>query len=372
MSRWIRVASLTLAVSWLSVGARAVEVSVQLQSATARACRPGDPRSSPRPRPICESPAAAVTIVPGASTGLPSSIDVDAVGEVIRGALNLDGYTLAGVPVAPWSGGIDRIASSRLEVTDSNGAWPVSLAGQVDAGSWRVVVTGFTDQASFAGHLELTLRQDTGGSGWSSRWTTWVVTYSFAALPTAGAPPCMGETLHFDDDADGEVNVRDLAPHGLDPTFGAAVDEWGRTIVEFCPQAFASCSRADFRNDEVLSKAPRDCRLVGAKAERQCVPAEMFGPGVAAAPPTRQCLGYDVISDADADGEPDATDRCGGTPASSLVDGSGCSAAQFCLQQSVSACRRADFQNDEPFTKGPGDCAKTRVKPRACTAATLN
>jgi hypothetical protein len=98
----------------------------------------------------------------------------------------------------------------------------------------------------------------------------------------------------------------------------------------------------------------------------------MFGPGVAAAPSRRQCLGHDVISDSDADGEPDATDRCGDTPASSLVDGSGCSAAQFCRQQSLSACRRADFQNDEPFMKGPGDCAKTRVKPQACTAATLN
>jgi hypothetical protein len=369
MSRWIHVASLTLAMSWPSLAARAVEVSVQLHSATALACE--SRRSHSGGSTTCKYPAAAVEIVPGPSAGLPSSIDVDAVGEVIRGTLSLDGYTLASVPVAAWSGPLDRLDSSRLGSSDPNHAWPVSLAGQVDAGSWRVVLTRFTDQASFAGELELTFRQNTASSvpaGAWRRWTTWVVTHSFATVPNAGPPPCLGETLHFDDDADGEVNARDLAPHALDPAFGAGLDEWGRTIAEFCQQAQAWCRRADFRNDEPQSKAPRDCRL----RAQQCVPMEMFGPGAAPALPTRQCLGHDVISDSDADGEPDATDRCGDTPASSLIDGSGCSAAQFCRPQSSSACRRADFRNDEPLAKGPGDCVKTREKPRACAAATSN
>ncbi|MBM4382908.1 MAG: hypothetical protein FJ091_06010 [Deltaproteobacteria bacterium] len=64
-----------------------------------------------------------------------------------------------------------------------------------------------------------------------------------------------------------------------------------------------------------------------------------------------QCL---AVFDADGDGEPNATDRCPGSQSS--TDESGCTLAQFCAAQPMSVCARADFNNDQPGIKKPGDC----------------
>jgi len=61
-----------------------------------------------------------------------------------------------------------------------------------------------------------------------------------------------------------------------------------------------------------------------------------------------------------------------GAPLGAVIDGDGCSAVQFCSQESVQLCERADFQNDEPLMKRPADCARTKPMPRTCAAATLN
>jgi hypothetical protein len=61
--------------------------------------------------------------------------------------------------------------------------------------------------------------------------------------------------------------------------------------------------------------------------------------------------------DGDADGEPDATDRCAGTPEGASRDAAGCSQAQFCTAAGLARCTRGDFRNDEPASKKPADCA---------------
>ena len=74
-----------------------------------------------------------------------------------------------------------------------------------------------------------------------------------------------------------------------------------------------------------------------------------------------ECLANPPISDADGDGEADATDRCVGTPAGAAVDDAGCSLGQFCAQfdpqtsDGKKACKRADWRNDEPADPD-GDC----------------
>jgi hypothetical protein len=69
------------------------------------------------------------------------------------------------------------------------------------------------------------------------------------------------------------------------------------------------------------------------------------------------------ITDGDTDGEADATDRCLGTPAGADADDAGCSLDQFCERVNVStksgasACKRADWKNDEPLMKAKeADC----------------
>jgi hypothetical protein len=70
------------------------------------------------------------------------------------------------------------------------------------------------------------------------------------------------------------------------------------------------------------------------------------------------CLARRFFADADADGEEDGRDRCPETPPGAVVDGDGCSLAQFCASAGVwrSHCARADWGNDEPLAVRPGDC----------------
>lgn len=363
MERRIRIVGLSFAIAWLALAAEAVEVTLQLDSVMSQTCvrRPNHGRGPWAE--VCD-PAVSVPTVPSAPVAAGSVVDVDALGVPIRVFLSLPGYTLDGLPVAPWSGAIERLASgtSWHAVLDANEPWPVNLAGP---GSFALRLTRFASQTDFAGHLVLSAAVSRPPLPLINL-ARWTLSFSFVAVPNAGAPACLGETLHFDDDADGEVSHRDLRPLGLDARFGSGVDEWGLTIAEFCGDAQLTCSRADFRNDEPLLKKPLDCR----QNARDCVPAEMFGPVAVGATPPRQCLGHAVISDSDADGEPDATDRCAATPAGAYVDGNGCSAPQFCSLQSPSACPRSDFINDEPLSKQPLDCALTQSAPRVCAAAT--
>lgn len=80
------------------------------------------------------------------------------------------------------------------------------------------------------------------------------------------------------------------------------------------------------------------------------------------------CAGQCVAPDTDADGEVNPTDRCPATPPGEPVDDSGCSQAQFCAtfdattRDGARACKRADWQNDEPLMKGKQrDCTVDRA-----------
>lgn len=368
MSRAVGSAVLAFAMA-VSVDAQAVEVTLQLDQVTARACR-YDPRGSGSiGRGVSCDGWLPVAVLPAAPRGIASAVDVDALGQPIRAVLNLEGYALDGTAVAPWSGVLERRDSSTFAVTDPNHPWPVSLPGQSAPGAWSVGLTRFTNQADFAGGLTLGFN---GPRSPTSTWTAWRLSFSFASIPNPGAPLCAGETLLLDDDADGETNSRDLSPSGLDPNFGTGVDENGRTIADFCRAGDSGpCGRLDFRNDEPLFRKSSDCRVTMDGRTRLCAPAAIFedAPAVVSA---HVCAGHAVITDSDGDGEPDSTDRCASTPTGTLVDGNGCTAQEFCSQQTGLACRRADFQNDEPAVKNPHDCARTPSEPQVCGAETSN
>ena len=74
-----------------------------------------------------------------------------------------------------------------------------------------------------------------------------------------------------------------------------------------------------------------------------------------------ECRSHPRFSDADGDGEADATDRCPGTSPGMAVDGNGCSIDQFCggfdvsTGQGRASCNNADWGNDQPL--GSNDCA---------------
>jgi hypothetical protein len=81
-----------------------------------------------------------------------------------------------------------------------------------------------------------------------------------------------------------------------------------------------------------------------------------------------------MTADADADTVPDQRDTCASTPAGQFVDQAGCSQAQFCAALPVTnkaerkACKRADWQNDEPSQKPKqADCRYVKSS-SACEA----
>ncbi len=76
-----------------------------------------------------------------------------------------------------------------------------------------------------------------------------------------------------------------------------------------------------------------------------------------------ECLATSSFTDADLDGEQDATDLCPDTPFGSAVDASGCSQSEFCemnpafTSRERAACRRSDWRNDEPtMRRSSHDC----------------
>lgn len=81
--------------------------------------------------------------------------------------------------------------------------------------------------------------------------------------------------------------------------------------------------------------------------------------------------------DTDGDGVIDASDDCPSTPASTAVDALGCSRAEFCATFDVStkaglkACKKADWNNDEPvMTKKTQDCVYDKLA-AICAATTI-
>jgi YVTN family beta-propeller protein len=74
-----------------------------------------------------------------------------------------------------------------------------------------------------------------------------------------------------------------------------------------------------------------------------------------------------MCDDADADGESDVTDRCPATLIGDVIDSDGCSLSQFCAMLNATtrdgarACKKADWQNDEPLMRGKErDCIVQR------------
>jgi hypothetical protein len=361
MARWSRLFSLAISLASIATYARAVEVRLQLVSATYAECNDDQANGT-----TCGPPLTA-TLLPAVPDGPGSRIDIDAAGVVIRAVLQLHEFGLDGTPVTQWTGTLEKTPGG-YTVADPNHTRPFLLP-DYGLGFWWPTLTRVTNQSDFAGELALFADRNVWGDH-----RHWQLTFAFSSLPTDGPPPCAGDVLLLDDDGDGEANGRDARPWALDETFGPGVDENGLSIADFCGDVGGRDSRTcrilDFRNDEPARRKPRDCKMVRPFSRaRYCGAAEYFGP-VAPASPPRACQGYTLFDDADVDGEPDSTDRCASTPIGSAIDGNGCSAEQFCSQQSMQLCRRADFGNDEPFARNPGDCVATRSTPRACAAAT--
>jgi hypothetical protein len=371
MSTRLRAFLVSFVICFVSSAAVAVEVNLWLDRVTVN----GKP----------------VAVQPATPHGPGSVIDIDAAGVMIRAVLNLEGYTLedpgtlaedyapGDISVAPWAGTLERIGSSygvrdprypQAALTTWHYDWGL---GGIRRGSdvWNVHFMRMASQSDFSGELSLTLA-DEHATPIGSEWVYWELTFAFESISTSAPPPCSDDVVLLDDDGDGEANARDARAGQLDDSFGPGVDENGLSIAEFCSLGSqTTCTALDFRNDEPQRRRPADCRLARTAGGDACQPAEFFGTS-ARATASRACAGRALFDDADGDGEPDPTDRCPGTPLGSVIDGNGCSAEQFCSQQTLQLCRRADFRNDEPLAKQPGDCARARAKPRACAAATPN
>jgi hypothetical protein len=316
------------------------------------------------------TPDAPLALSPALPQGAGSTIDLDTRGDFIGGTVVLEAHTQGGIAIPAWSRTLVRTPpSSMTSSADSGiGPWPPPplTPESTEATAW-LQITRFAGQGDFDGTI--TVRQDSvvrDAQGVGTR-TVFQENYVFSAIP--GSPlACAGDRLYLDYDGDGEEDSRDAKSYALDTSFGAGVDGLGLSIAEYCSaQSIFTCQRADFRNDEPLRKKPGDCaRVRVSQGVDACRPAE-FAQAIAIGA-RRTCQGLPLFADADGDGEPDATDACPGTPAGDSIDERGCSVDQFCAAQPVASCKRADFLNDEPLLKKPGDCRKTKTKPRACEA----
>lgn len=144
-----------------------------------------------------------------------------------------------------------------------------------------------------------------------------------------------------DGDGDGVVDAADDCPSAADPAQGDADGDGEGDVCDAQPSVRrgspVSCTQERARGAAEVARLRTDvaaCLAVGSP-------------------------------DADADGEPDVADRCPGTPGGAPTDAAGCSAAQFCAAAGSARCVRADFRNDEPTSRKPGDCA---VVSGACVA----
>jgi hypothetical protein len=285
-------------------------------------------------------------------------IQLDSAGRWIDGELSLDGFSAT--DRGEWLFSLDPFARS-VEPLD-----PEASPGVVAEGEWgdaTLELTSFTSPSEFTGRI-LARGSLTHSRDGVVHYDPLVYAYSFAAPPFAAPPPC--GRLHVDADGDGEEDSRDLALLAeTDGRWGTAVDGAGRTIADFCRGVGAiACARGDFANDEPLRKRPRDCTQV----EQECRPAELMPPTDPPPLAGPTCQGEPLFVDSDLDGEVDATDRCPATPSGAAIDEVGCSRAEFCGMQTLAACARADFRNDEPLRGKPRDCERRRGQ---CVAGTV-
>jgi hypothetical protein len=209
----------------------------------------------------------------------------------------------------------------------------------------------------------------------------WVGTYwscgSPAPVPLSpSAPQGPGSTIDLDTVGNFISGTVFLEAHDLD---GAPVPAWSRTLartseggIESTAEsgagpwgaggAYASfgltrfASQADFDGEiwireESIATDPQGVNTLTVRSSRyefSSVPGSSL-----------VCAGERLYLDFDGDGEEDSRDHVPDwidARFGSGVDENGLSIAQFCGAQALLACRRADFRNDEPRRKKPGDC----------------
>ena len=367
-----RAALSVLTSTILASAAGAVEVTLELSSVVIRRCQ------NDHGLEVCDPVGERASVSGPAPRGV-GVVDLDAAGVLIRGTLGLEEFSVNGLNFPALRAEID-FSNDQLSLIDPASGWPISGRGT----TWSFDVSRFEGQADFSGAFFLQSYEgdveDLDAPEYGEFVRRFELRLSVTSAPGSVPVMCAGERLFLDEDGDGKVSGRDAWSGGPDVRFGDAIDSEGRTPLEFCSiegqspgsgRPNRSCARLDYGNDEPLRRRPGDCHpaaTAGLK-HRSCQPAEFFYRSQPPAVASRFCEGYGVVDDADGDGEPDATDLCANTPTGSAIDGRGCDAAQFCSQQSVQSCQRADFLNDEPLVKKPGDCARTSSQPRACAAA---
>lgn len=178
--------------------------------------------------------------------------------------------------------------------------------------------------------------------------------YLLAAFPTGlKIYEAEGNSFIIDNDADGVDdsfdNCRDLYnPDQVD----ADLDRLGDLCDPFPNNPNNEAAQCqDERADLQAQLDSANSTIVQCRSEQGVLQTQL-----------NACLGKPVFNDADGDGEYDGTDRCSNTPAETAVDDSGCSRVQFCgMQTNATACKSADWKNDEPATSTPGDCAAIKT-----------
>jgi len=160
--------------------------------------------------------------------------------------------------------------------------------------------------------------------------------------------PNLANADQADGDGDGDGDACDNCP--LAPN-ADQLDSDGDTIGDVCDP---------FPNDPDIGAALTQCRadLTTANDALATATANLAQCNAAAAAAT---------ADADGDGRRDLDDACSGTPAGAAVDVRGCSLQQFCTTFPVTtgpertACKKADWKNDEPAMKtAERDCSYDR------------
>lgn len=175
--------------------------------------------------------------------------------------------------------------------------------------------------------------------------------------------PSVANADQLDGDGDGDGDACDNCPADANPD---QLDTDGDTIGDVCDP---------FPNDADIGLALTECRadltdatdaLATAAADLATANANL----VQANADLAQCNAdaAAAAADADGDGRRDLDDACPGTTAAAAVDVRGCSLQQFCAGFPVTtgperkACKKADWNNDEPAMKGPErDCSFDRA-----------
>jgi hypothetical protein len=164
--------------------------------------------------------------------------------------------------------------------------------------------------------------------------------------------PLTANVDQVDTDGDGDGDVCDNCPDDANPD---QLDTDSDTLGDVCDP---------FPLDADLGVALTQCRddLTSANASLATATAALASANADLATCTAALAAG--ATDSDNDGRRDVDDACAGTPASTAVDAEGCSQSQFCQAQPVAtsqertACKKSDWNNDEPRMKGnEKDCS---------------